>query len=236
VNLKAVFFDAGNTLISIDYAQIAQVLRGEGFAVASETVWEAECRARVRLDPILVRIAEKESPEVFTTYMRLTCEELGIAWGERPERALERLREINRRESLWRGAAEGAKEVLSALDAHGCIVGVISNSDGRIEKLLKEAGLSDGLDLIIDSRIVGVEKPDPRIFRLAIERASVEPAEAVYVGDFYSLDVLGARSAGIQAILLDPVAAWPPLDCIKAKDLLEVRSLLLRSPSVRDVL
>ncbi len=226
MNLRAIFFDAGNTLISIDYPQIAEVLRGEGFVVASETVRQAECRARVKLDPIVARMEDKESPELFSTYMRLTYEELGIPWGERAERAFARLLEINRRESLWRGATAGAKEVLTDLRAQGYVVGVISNSDGRIEKLLKEAGLYDSLDLVIDSRIVGVEKPDPKIFRLAIDRAGVEPAKAVYVGDFYSLDILGARSAGIQAILLDPVGAWPPLDCIKAKDLFEVRSLL----------
>lgn len=226
MNLRAIFFDAGNTLISIDYPQIAEVLGGEGFSVTPEAVRQAECRARVRLDPIAARMENKESPELFRAYMRLTYEELGIAWGERAERAFVRLREINRWESLWRGPTPGAREVVADLEAQGYVVGVVSNSDGRTEKLLKEAGLYDGLDLVIDSRIVGVEKPDPKIFQLAIDRAGVEPDEAMYVGDFYSLDVLGARSAGIEAILLDPVGAWPPLDCIKARDLFEVRSLL----------
>jgi hypothetical protein len=62
----------------------------------------------------------------------------------------------------------------------------------------------DLVDFVVDSGVVGVEKPDPRIFRIACERAGVKPAEAVHVGDFYDIDVLGARAAGVHALLLDP--------------------------------
>ena len=61
--------------------------------------------------------------------------------------------------------------------------------------------------------MVGVEKPDPRIFHLALERAGVAAAEAVYVGDLYSVDVVGARAAGLSAILMDPGACWGSRDC-----------------------
>jgi len=60
---------------------------------------------------------------------------------------------------------------------------------------------------------VGVEKLDPRIFEMALARAGVRPAEAVYVGDLYAVDVLGARGAGMEAILIDPGACWGRRDC-----------------------
>ena len=63
---------------------------------------------------------------------------------------------------------------------------------------------------------MGVEKPDPRIFRIALERAGVAATEAVYVGDLYSIDVVGARAAGLSAILMDPGACWGARDCPSA--------------------
>ncbi|HZX60515.1 MAG TPA: HAD family hydrolase [Candidatus Methylomirabilis sp.] len=228
MTLTAVFFDAGNTLVSLDYAAIVDVLAGEGFRVTRDEVWRAECRARVKLDPFLAQAEVRESREVFSRYMRTACEEMGISWGERAERILGRLSEINRREGLWRGGAmPGAREVLAGLKGKGYVVGVISNSDGRLETLVRDAGLAGSLDVIIDSRVVGVEKPDPRIFHLALERTGVAPHEAIYVGDFYSLDVVGARRAGLEAILLDPLCAWPQLDCVKVQDLFEVPGLVL---------
>ena len=228
MTLKAVFFDAGNTLLCLDYAAIVKALKEEGFLVSREEVWQAECRARVRLDPFLAQVEVRESAEVFSRYMRHTWEELGIPWEEKAERVLKRLLEINRRQNLWRGGVmPGASEVLAALGEKGVLMGVISNSDGRLETILNEAGLAGHLSVIADSRVVGIEKPDPRIFHWALERTGVSPEQAAYVGDFYSLDVVPARRVGLHAILLDPVGAWPPLDCVKAKDLFEVLSLLL---------
>jgi putative hydrolase of the HAD superfamily len=67
--------------------------------------------------------------------------------------------------------------------------------------------------------VVGVEKPDPRIFRLGLRAAGVGAAEAVYVGDLYSVDVLGARTAGLDGVLLDPHGFWAPRDCRLARGL-----------------
>ena len=92
-------------------------------------------------------------------------------------------------------------------------MGVISNSNGTVRALLGALGLARHLDFVVDSFEVGVEKPDARIFALALGRAGVEPPEAVYVGDLYSVDVRGARAAGLQGILLDPGGHWGQRDC-----------------------
>jgi putative hydrolase of the HAD superfamily len=91
-------------------------------------------------------------------------------------------------------------------------VGVISNSN-RHRARSRPLGLARHLDFVIDSFEVGVEKPDMRIFELALERAGVEPHQAAYVGDLYSVDVRGARAAGLQGILLDPGGHWGARDC-----------------------
>jgi putative hydrolase of the HAD superfamily len=69
---------------------------------------------------------------------------------------------------------------------------------------------------------VGVEKPDPRIFRMALERMGIEPEDAVYVGDVYEIDVVGARAAGMRAYLIDPLMRLGHLDCDRIASLTEL--------------
>jgi putative hydrolase of the HAD superfamily len=104
---------------------------------------------------------------------------------------------------------------------------VISNSNGTIAAILETLGLGRHLDFVIDSSEVGVEKPDPRIFLMALERAGLHSSEAAYVGDLYSIDVLGARAAGLRAVLMDPGACWPARDCPTARSVLEAVRLLV---------
>jgi putative hydrolase of the HAD superfamily len=107
------------------------------------------------------------------------------------------------------------------------VAGVISNSNGSVRSILEQTGLAAHLHFIIDSSVVGVEKPDPRIFHLGLREAGVAPDEAVYVGDLYSVDVLGARAAGLEGILLDPRGFWAPRDCPLARGLDEAVRLAL---------
>ena len=111
-----------------------------------------------------------------------------------------------------------APRALETLRGLGLRLAVVSNSNGTVARLLETLGLAGWLDAVVDSGLVGIEKPDPGIFRHAAAALGVEPAEAVHVGDLYSIDVVGARAAGARAILLDPVGAWRVDDCPKARD------------------
>ena len=97
-----------------------------------------------------------------------------------------------------------------------------------MRSILTELGLAKHLDFVLDSAEVGVEKPDPRIFRIALERAGVDPAHALYVGDLYSVDVLGARAVGMEAVLLDPGACWGERDCPRAPGVLAACRLAIQ--------
>jgi putative hydrolase of the HAD superfamily len=92
--------------------------------------------------------------------------------------------------------------VLAALRGHGLRLGVVSNWDGRLPKVLEELGLAPFLDSVIWSAKAGVEKPDPRIFLRALEELGVEPAEALHVGDGRLEDVEGAVAVGMRALHL----------------------------------
>ena len=225
--LKAVLLDAGNTVMLVNYAVVAAALAAEGFDVEEDRVRNAEYQARVRLDPILARRNSTEAPEIFRTYIRFVCEGLEVEWGAATERAFRRIAEYNREHNLWNQPNPQARAVLERLQRRNLAVGMISNSDGSIERMITEQGLAPYFRFVLDSYVVGVEKPDPRIFEMALERAGVGPAEAVYVGDLYSIDVVGSRAAGLDAVLLDPAGLWGHVDCPKARDLSEAATIIL---------
>ncbi|MBI2369292.1 MAG: HAD family hydrolase [Deltaproteobacteria bacterium] len=90
-------------------------------------------------------------------------------------------------------------------------LGIISNFYGNLETICREFRLAPLLDVVVDSQAVGLRKPDPRIFHLALARLAVEPDRALFVGDSFERDILGARSAGLwTAWVVGPVARPAP--------------------------
>jgi len=229
--VRAVIFDAGNTLLRMNYAIIAEHLQARGRAVTLDQVEEAELRARVRLDPHLAPGASTESANTHGRYLRYLLEHLAITDEAEIEAIARWRRGYNLPVGLWNRADPEALSAVRRVREAGLVAGVISNSNGSVRSILEETGLAAHLHFIIDSSVVGVEKPDPRIFHLGLREAGVAPEEAVYVGDLYSVDVLGARAAGLEGILLDPRGFWGPRDCHLAHGLDEAVRLALASPS-----
>jgi putative hydrolase of the HAD superfamily len=227
---RAILFDAGNTLIRIDYAAIAGALAGQGRVRDPAAIEDAELRARVRLDPHLAPGMSTESGDIHAHYLRYVLEHLGVT-GEAEVAALERWRrDYHPPIGLWTRADPRAAAALTRARAAGLVVGVISNSNGTVRRTLEAHGLAAQVDFVIDSSEVGVEKPDPRIFALGLARGGVAASEAAYVGDLYSVDVLGARAAGLAAVLIDPRGYWGPRDCLLARDADHAVAILLGEP------
>jgi putative hydrolase of the HAD superfamily len=218
VALRAVLLDAGNTLVGLDYEAIAGRIRADGHAVDAPGVRTAEARARVRLDPHLAGRQSTETPDVFSRYVRYMLDELGLGWGAGSERLVQDLRAVNPPFGLWSVCLPEAPGALDTLRRLGLRLAVVSNSNGTVARILESLDLARWFEIVVDSAVVGFEKPDPRIFHHAASALGVDPGEAVHVGDLYSIDVMGARAAGIRAILPDPVGAWTVDDCPKARD------------------
>jgi putative hydrolase of the HAD superfamily len=113
----------------------------------------------------------------------------------------------------------GAAEALLALDTGGHALAIVSNAEGTMERQLAEHRICsvEGDDIaqvavVIDSHVVGVEKPDPRIFELALDALGVTPDRCIYVGDTVYFDVNGARAAGIEPVHVDPYGLCPDDD------------------------
>lgn len=112
--------------------------------------------------------------------------------------------------NLWRKPIPGMLELLSALETRGTKIGVLTNSEGRARELIDELGFGKFVQVVVDSGVEGIEKPDPRIFARMAERLNSSPTEMVHVGDSYEADVLGALGAQMTPIWLVRGAATEP--------------------------
>jgi putative hydrolase of the HAD superfamily len=229
VSLRAIFFDAGNTLLRMNYGDIATALARHGVSVSAADVQRAEWTARVRLDAdVLAHASSTESRDTHLRYLRYILAGLGITDEPTIEAVDAWRRAYNLPVGLWNTADPDAAAALHAVRAAGVRSAVISNSNGTIRSLMERLGLIDKLDFVIDSGEEGIEKPDPRIFQIALARAGVKPEETAYIGDFYSIDVRGARRAGLRPVLLDPGRCWGSRDCDAAPTVLDAVTFLLR--------
>jgi len=107
----------------------------------------------------------------------------------------------------WDQILPGTREALERIrQAHA--IAVISNADGRIDAVLRRCGIADCFESITDSGIVGHEKPHQAIFEAALQAMKAPAGESLYVGDVYSVDYVGARNAGMEAVLFDVAGAY----------------------------
>jgi putative hydrolase of the HAD superfamily len=223
LNLEAVLFDAGGTLVRIDYAFVAQAARQFGFAFDENDLLHGEAAARHAIDARAGALHNPEDsdasrvPEYFANLLR------GAGVPEVSVDPLLRLMTEQHAESnLWRVPLEGASETLRGLRAMGIRTAVVSNSDGRVRAKLHRLGLTDHLEFVVDSHEEGVEKPDAEIFQRALARMGVDPERAAYIGDIYSIDTVGARAAGMHPVLIDPTGAYRSSDCMTIATLSEL--------------
>lgn len=91
---------------------------------------------------------------------------------------------------------------LTVLRTAGLKLAVVSNWDVSLAEVLERVGLAPLLDCVVTSAEAGAAKPDPAVFRLALERLGLQPEEAIHLGDTPDLDLVGAAAAGVEAVLV----------------------------------
>jgi HAD superfamily hydrolase (TIGR01509 family) len=224
--IDTVFLDAGNTLVSIDFDRVAAELAELGHACEAGALRRAEAAARPAVSRFVGERRSTETEDTFHFYVRALLRGVpALARLDDPALAATagelaaRLRSPGHSHRLWCWVLPGVREALSELRELGLELLVVSNSDGTIERGLSELGLRPYFSAVVDSAIVGFEKPDPRIFEHALGRAETAASRAIHVGDLYHADVTGARAAGVHAVLLDPFSDWEGVDCERVEDL-----------------
>jgi putative hydrolase of the HAD superfamily len=200
--LKALLFDFGGTLAFLDYELLAREFSRDGRKLDPLALEHAEYAGRAAIDRHLMGDGNKVVSGGYEQFFRGWMEAAGIPELELPECSAKFLA-IHRAATLWRVVRPGTFEALEAFKSAGYKLAIVSNAEGQVEADAKRFGLAPYFDVIVDSHVVGVAKPDPRIFRIALERLSVGPDEVRFAGDIYSIDVEGARAAGIEARLID---------------------------------
>lgn len=225
--IDTLFLDAGNTLVSIDFDWIARELDARGVACEVRALRRAEAAARPRVSARLEASGERTRVDFsFAGYLDGILEALeqrGVALDGRRAALVEELAPIlhgpGRAATLWRWVLPDVPDALAGFRRMGLRLVVVSNSDGTVARSLAEQGLASHFDAICDSALVGFEKPDPRLFAHALEVAGASADRTLHVGDLYSADVVGARAAGLHALLLDPFDDWGPVDVPRLPDL-----------------
>ena len=204
--LSSILFDAGNTLFFPDLTRTLAPLAAAGFAASREQLYAAERFAKKRLDTAMAewQPGQPVDHDYWNVYYRQLTHALGA-----PTELVPACVASTRRSDHWTRVIPGTQDVLRTLRDRGLRLGVISNSDGGIAEALRGAGLGDEFfQSYTDSGKVGVEKPDPAIFRIAVESLGTPPEDCLCVGDTYSVDFVGALRAGLRAILMDPAAVY----------------------------
>jgi putative hydrolase of the HAD superfamily len=215
--------------------QLAQELTAQGYPATVEDFYAAERAGKRKLaSSLLPQIASGQIPRMvdvtyWLEYLRALAERIGVPSGDRDQvmrRVGERFAEID----LWSHVLPDTPPFLDSLRAEGYSLAVISNSNGMIEQQLARVDLARRFDFILDSHLVGVEKPHPEIFQLALGRAGVQPREAAFVGDSYATDISGAQKAGLYGVLFDNVGVYDhsgvELDCPRITALPQLADVL----------
>jgi putative hydrolase of the HAD superfamily len=134
---------------------------------------------------------------------------------------------------VWSRIVHGSVDALRRLGALGVRLAIVSNADGNAEQRLRDQavcqvgpGRGATVGAIFDSTVIGVAKPDPRIFEMALDALAVPAAHAIHVGDTPGADVDGARAAGVRPVLIDPYDFHSDLDVERVSSLLDVVELV----------
>jgi HAD superfamily hydrolase (TIGR01509 family) len=228
-DIDTLFLDVGNTLISIDFDWVAAELTSRALPSTGEALRRAEAAARPGYSQQLFVDGVPPGTDLFREYLRTMLVRAPATADLEPtalEALLDELRPVLRPDgkasSLWKMVMPRIPEALARLRDLGLRLVVVSNSDGTVSRSLEAAGLLSFMSLVVDSALVGFEKPDPRIFAAALERTGADAARTLHIGDLYHADVLGARGAGVRALLLDPYGDWTLDDVPTARDLWDV--------------
>jgi putative hydrolase of the HAD superfamily len=206
--VSAITLDAGGVLLLPDPAAMNEALAAFGTTPDETACWRAHYE--------MMRVLDETAEPDYVVVSQLMAAALGVP----PDRCAAAGPVVSETylSSRW-VPAPGAAEALQRLESNGYSLAVISNSThGQIASLLDEAGLCSTsgpgtrVVAILDSGAIGIEKPDPRIFELALAELGVAPDRCIHIGDSIPLDVHPAQTAGIAAVHIDPYTACSRTD------------------------
>jgi putative hydrolase of the HAD superfamily len=228
--MDAVILDVGGVLLVPHYQTVGPALEPFGIEIDAEGAEHAHYVGIRALDE-----APGDESAARQAYLVGYADAAGVPAAVRGV-ALNRMQRAWSQPNIdvWRQHVRGSVEGLRRLAHRGVKLGIVSNADGTIEEQLKRGQIcqvGEGLGVpvlaIIDSGVVGVQKPAAAIFRHALDPIGVPPENALYVGDTVRYDVRGARAAGLVPVHFDPYQLCPErVDHAHVETLNEVDALI----------
>ena len=216
--LRFIFFDVGNTLLFPNRDKMLAPIPREKHPSLEQ--WQAlERRTKQEFDQGLM--SGKVDHGFWWTFHTHLLEQLDSL----DNAVRDELVRNTQNSANWDQILPGTRHALDRIRTAYSIA-VISNADGRIEAVLRRCGICDCFACITDSGNVGHEKPHPAIFAAALREMKADPADSLYVGDVYSVDYVGARSAGMQAVLFDVSGVYKSKDFPRVESLMELEAWL----------
>jgi putative hydrolase of the HAD superfamily len=219
---RFIFFDVGNTLLFPNRARMLAPLPLPVERHPTLATWQAlERRTKQEFDQGM--IGGTVDHGFWWTFHTYLLQDLNLL----DDGVRDALVENTQKSANWDQILPGTREALDRIRQDYAIA-VISNADGKIDAVLRRCGIEDCFASITDSGNVGSEKPHPAIFDAALRAMNAPPAESLYVGDVYSIDYIGARNAGMQAVLLDVAGAYHEREFPRVESLAELEQWLRR--------
>jgi len=226
--IRAILFDMGGTLDGDGLHwqdRFTALYQNFGVAVTRETFDEAERRANSD-----ETIASSNFQQMIELYVKWQLAHLGLT-NPQLERQL-----VSGFIAPARKAAAANLKLLAELKERGFELGVVSNGCGNVENLCADFGYTPFLSVVVDSRCVGLFKPDPAIFAHAAKELGRKPGEILMVGDSFDRDVRPAKQIGMKTAWLEGVE---PRDCpdpalvdLRLRTLADLRDAEILSPAL----
>ena len=216
--IETLFLDAGGVMVFPNWDRVSATLARHGVEVTADALRTAEPDAKFAIDQS-IRHGRSTDAQRAWWYMELVLEAAGVALDDRTAAALDELRQYHAGHNLWEYVPPDVVPALDRLGGLGMKLVVVSNANGVLDRMFERVGLTRHFHTICDSCVEGVEKPDPRFFRIALDRCGGRAETTMHVGDLYYVDVVGARRAGLRALLLDPHDLYTDYDVDRVRTL-----------------
>ncbi len=225
--VEAVLLDAGGVLLDLDYGYLRRLVNARKHDIPEHDLSQAEALARREVNRD-VREGRNVS-SLWREYFHTILGTVGIPATEH-EAIIDSLWDAHQRVGMWTTAIDGARETVVELKRRGFRLAVVSNAEGRVARDLDNAGFSGLFETVVDSHLVGVQKPDPEIFRIALDRmkrkGELAPESVVFVGDVPAVDVVGAQAAGLAPVLVDRHDLYADIQAPRLRSVSELIGLL----------
>jgi putative hydrolase of the HAD superfamily len=229
---RAIFFDFGGTLVAPlrdGYPVFAEVLGSRGVPLDRASYDRADSEVSRSRGPFLHQSLGK-APGFWDEYTARVLDRVGVT-----DRAAEMVHALHSAftSPRWHRPYPEAEDVLREVQREGLMLHVVSNNTELLPETIRRLGWGAWFSTVTYSQETGAEKPDPRVFPLALDRAGCSPKEVLHVGDSWEADVLGARASGIPAIWVDRGELGSGRNCPRVKDLRGILSYLGTAPQLR---